>query len=64
MSFFRLFVESGQDDFQYEAAHLEMYSEDLPWLDFLTGLANDHPAFDRGMEIRRLFPKVGPTMAA
>ena len=64
--FYQLWVESdcGVDEFDYCDEHIAEYVEDIEWLDFMIGLPTESTAFGRGMELRRLVPRVGPVPAA
>ena len=61
-----MWVESdcGVDEFDYCDEHIAEYVEDIEWLDFMIGLPTESTAFGRGMELRRLVPRVGPVPAA
>lgn len=51
--FYRLFVAAGSpDEFEYSEEDVAGYAEGLAWLDFITSLDVESPAFGRGIELR------------
>lgn len=58
--FYKVYVVSGEEAFEYEEMHVEMYKETLQWLDFVVPLDADEPAFRRALEVRELKPTLGP----
>lgn len=54
--YFDLWVNAEGDVYRYSQADLDSYEETVEWCDFLLGLEDGHPAWDRSREIRRLTP--------
>ncbi len=62
--FYRIWTEAdAPPDFEYNQGHVDEYLEDAEWLDFMIALPGDGASFGRGMEIRRLVPRLGPAGA-
>ena len=60
--FFRIYQAAENDFFEFAQAHIDDYQEDMEWLDFMIAEPADTVTFARGMEIRRMVPRVGPAI--
>ena len=54
--FFVLYVQAEVDEYEYTDAILASYEQQEEWLDFITAIPIESPAFDKVVETVRLLP--------
>ena len=64
--FFMLWYDSPDTDeeFVYTEDHIRSYEEPIEFVDFMLGEPDASAAFDKGMEVRRIRPRLGPSEGA
>jgi hypothetical protein len=55
--FINQWVDAGGEGFGYSRAHIDLYVESEAWIAFMFSLADGHLAFDKGMQMRDIFPE-------
>ena len=58
--FYRVWLEAEAEGFEFTQAEVDDYTEDMEWLNFMIAQPPESPAFARGVQIRRLIPRLGP----
>lgn len=58
--FYRVWLEAEVEGFEFTQAEVDDYTEDMEWLNFMIAQPPESPAFARGVQIRRLIPRLGP----
>jgi len=56
--YYQLYLEAGDEDFEYTGEHVAGYEESLQWLDFISVLDVEDNAFMKGLELRDLMPRL------
>ena len=61
--FYSIWLLSDNVDYQFTEDDIDSYPESPAFLDFMVALDIEHPAFDAGIEVRRLNPIIGDPLA-
>ena len=62
-SYFTMYMNSARGPFSYSVEDLLAYAETPGWIEWLSSLELDDPAFDAGAALRKMRPSIDPVVA-